>query len=447
MNSRERVLMAFGRIEGIPDRVPLQFDLCKQLSDYFGKELGIPVHYTENLYEDVTYRISANELRIAMGSDVVIIGASVSDDYKIKINADGTWLNEYKMRMRQGSVYVEVIDYPLAHVETKADFDAYQFPDPDAPGRYRDAEALVKKYKNDYLIFGDIEVTVFSLAQQLVGMEKLLIDIMMEAEYVVPLFEACAEFQTQIGLRLIDKGVDAIWFGDDFGTQTSLIIPPETFREQLKPLYKRMVDRFKEANPDIIPILHCDGAVAELLDDIYEKLDIVKSISERYDGRLRDKDEVHMANNSTVFGTGSPFGEDECGDYYGRALSSWSVLLALQSFIYDGPQQTIGFNPVWQPENHSSFFSTSDAWGLFSQTRSKTSQTSIIDVKYGTAQIKTIVLAPPDKKTGGKLTVKLDGIKQAIESSEQNGNSISIQLKSACKINAGSKIVVSFGLR
>ncbi len=31
-----------------------------------------------------------------------------------------------------------------------------------------------------------------------------------------------------------------------------------------------MVDRFKEAKPDIIPILHCDGAVADLLADIRE---------------------------------------------------------------------------------------------------------------------------------------------------------------------------------
>ena len=34
--------------------------------------------------------------------------------------------------------------------------------------------------------------------------------------------------------------------------------------------YKRMIDRFKEARPDIIPILHCDGAVAELLGEIRE---------------------------------------------------------------------------------------------------------------------------------------------------------------------------------
>lgn len=270
MTARERVLKAFKRMPGLPDRVPIQFDLCRQLADYFGKALNIPVNYTENLYEDVTYRISANELRTAMGSDVVITGASVSDDYKIVYDEQGCWLNEYRMKMRQGDIYVEVVDYPLTHAETKSDIEAYQFPDPDSPGRYRDAEILVQKYKNDYLVFGDIEVTVFSLAHQLVGMEKLLVDMMMESEYVIPLFEACAEFQTQIGLRLIEKGVDAIWFGDDFGTQISLIISPETFREQLKPHYKRMIDRFKAAKPDIITILHCDGAVSELLDDIRE---------------------------------------------------------------------------------------------------------------------------------------------------------------------------------
>jgi len=270
VNSRERVLKAFKWIDGEPDRIPIQFDLCRQLIDHFGKELGIPVNYTENPYEDVTYRISANEVRVALGSDVVITGAAVSDDFSKVIDADGSWLNEYHMRMRQGDLYVEVVDYPLSHAETKADIEAFQFPNPDAPGRFRDAEALVKKYHDDYLVFGDIEATIFALARQLVGMEKLLVDMMMEAEYIDPLFEACAEYQTEIGLRLIEKGVDAIWFGDDFGTQVSLLIPPEIFRKQLKPHYKQMIDRFKIANPDIIPILHSDGAVADLLNDISE---------------------------------------------------------------------------------------------------------------------------------------------------------------------------------
>lgn len=73
------------------------------------------------------------------------------------------------------------MEYPLAHVETKADLETYRFPDPDAPGRFRDAEALIKRYRDNYLIFDDIEVTIFSLAHQLVGMEKLLVDMISQS--------------------------------------------------------------------------------------------------------------------------------------------------------------------------------------------------------------------------------------------------------------------------
>ncbi len=68
-----------------------------------------------------------------MGCDVVVTGASVSDDYRIVPDEKGQWLNEYRMKMRQGDIYVEVVDYPLAHAQTKADIDNLSFPDPDAP--------------------------------------------------------------------------------------------------------------------------------------------------------------------------------------------------------------------------------------------------------------------------------------------------------------------------
>jgi len=268
MKPRDRVLRAFRKRDGMPDRVPVQFELCRSLLDHFGEKLGIPVRYTDNLYEDVTYRISGNEVRTAMGCDVVVTGAGTADDFTVEKSPDGTWLNEYGMRMKQGDIYVEVAEYPLAHAQTEADVRAYDFPDPHAPGRYRDAELLVGNFREDYVVIGDIEVTIFSLAHQLVGFEKLLLDMAMGAEYVEPLFAACAEFQTEVGLRLVEIGVDAIWYGDDFGSQNDLLFSPQMFRDLLKPHYRRANDAFRAANPDIIPILHCDGAVSKLLDDI-----------------------------------------------------------------------------------------------------------------------------------------------------------------------------------
>ena len=270
MNSRERVLKAFHLIEGSPDRIPLQFDLCRQLQDHFAAKLGIPSNYTNNLFEDVTYRISGNEVRLAMGSDAVIVGAAESAGFAPKREADGSWYNEYNMRMRQGPLYVDIIEFPLGEAETAEDVEAFPWPDPHDPSRYRDAEYYIEKYKKDYFIIGDIEVTIMSLAQQLVGISKMLLDMAKKKEYIQRLFEKCEEFQTQVGLELVKRGVDAIWVGDDFGSQQNLLFSPQMFRSMLKDLYAKQIRRLREANPDIVMILHSDGAVKKLLPDIHE---------------------------------------------------------------------------------------------------------------------------------------------------------------------------------
>jgi len=201
---------------------------------------------------------------------VVVTGAGRPTGYEVKTDDKGRWRNEYGMLMTQGPIYVEVVEYPLAHAGSASDIAAYDFPDPRAPGRYTDAEDLVNQYKEDYCVIGDIEVTIFSLAQQLVGIEKLMTDMALGAEYVEPLFKACADFQPEVGLRLVEIVVDAVWSGDDFGSQTDLLFSPKMFRNLLKNHYTRMNKAFTDANPKVIPILHCDGAVSKLLDDIRE---------------------------------------------------------------------------------------------------------------------------------------------------------------------------------
>ena len=88
MNSRERVMRAWKLKEGMPDRIPIQFDLCRSLQDHFAQELGVESRYTDNIFEDVTYRISGNEVRLAMGSDLVIVGASEAAEFQKVIEAD-----------------------------------------------------------------------------------------------------------------------------------------------------------------------------------------------------------------------------------------------------------------------------------------------------------------------------------------------------------------------
>ena len=58
-------------------------------------------------------------------------------------------------------------------------------------------------------------------------------------------------------------------------------------------------------------------------------LKCIKNIRDRYDGRKR-----------------SPFDEAECGHHYGRAMASWSAVLALTGFHYSGVSKEITFGNI-----------------------------------------------------------------------------------------------------
>ncbi len=270
MNSRERVITALLRT-ATPDRVPLQFDLCRSLLDRFGEKYDIPVHYTTAYYEDVTYRLSGNELRVAMGSDCVVVGASLPRHYEHPVDEDGLVVNEFRMKLRQGPIYMEVVPpAPMSHFETEGDVEAFEFPDPLAEGRYDDAEMYIQKYKGEYFIVGDMELTMFDMMHLAVGMEKLLMDMALEKPYIESLIQKMKDFSLAIGKKLVAMGVDGIWAGDDFGGQSGMLISPPMWGKYFKEAYREIYAELKAVNPDVVIMQHCDGAVAPILGDWIE---------------------------------------------------------------------------------------------------------------------------------------------------------------------------------
>ena len=269
MNSKERVLKALRR-DGTPDRVPMQFDLCRSLLEDFGSKYGIPVHYSPSYYEDLMYRTSGNELRIAMGSDCVIVGGGLPEGYSHPETDDGCIINEFGMKMRQGLLYMEVVECPLADVTSVDEVNAFPFPDPLAAGRFDDAKTYIDKYKDDYFIIGDVELTMFEMAWHLVGMEKFMADMAMREPYIPVLLDRCKAFSIEVGKKLVALGVDGIWAGDDFGAQNGMLISPRMWRRLFKPRFAEVFAEFKAVNPDVLVMYHCDGAVAPILDDLVE---------------------------------------------------------------------------------------------------------------------------------------------------------------------------------
>jgi len=111
-----------------------------------------------------------------------------------------------------------------------------------------------------------------------------------------------------------------------------------------------------------------------------EAFAIVKGARERYDGVPRPP----IPRN--------PWCEIECGGHYARAMSSWSLLLALSGYEYDGPREILRFNPRQEQGSFKCFFAAPESWGSLEQKTAAGVQAAKIVVQWGSLGIQQLHL-------------------------------------------------------
>ncbi len=275
MNSRERFLSTIQGKE--PDRPPVFATLTPQIAKKLSFHLGIS--YEEPLDSLLSTRISHMELLLHLGNDAVGVAACAPDDHPTIKLENGISRNEWGMVFKEKGLYNEFYQYPLAEVQHVSDIESYPFPDPDATGRFKNADYTIGKYRENYAVIGDLETSIYETAWYLTGLEKLLMDLVLEAPYLHSLLDTIMEINLQTGITLIRKGIDMIWAGDDFGSQHGMMIDPETWRKYFKPRMKYMFEEFRRENPDIKIAWHTCGSVVPIIPDMIEiGLDILNPI-------------------------------------------------------------------------------------------------------------------------------------------------------------------------
>jgi len=177
--------------------------------------------------------------------------------------------------------------------------------------------------------------------------------------------------------------------------------------------------------------------------NIEQSFVMLKAISDRYSGKLKSGYKGNWGNWGF---SGNPFGDDECGKFYGRALSSWSVLLACQGFIYNGPKDMIGFKPVWKPEDHISFFTSAEGWGLYSQSRSEKTQLHKLHINYGKLSISEFLFELEKGTKAVKVNMSVNN-ENIITDFKQFGQEIKIAPFKQVSISHSDEVVVKIMLQ
>jgi non-lysosomal glucosylceramidase len=166
---------------------------------------------------------------------------------------------------------------------------------------------------------------------------------------------------------------------------------------------------------------HSTAALMLYSEMVEEGLESIRNIRSRYDGEKRN-----------------PWDEAECGHHYARAMASWSSVVALSGFHYDGPRASVVAVPRVPHNVFECFWSTGTGWGTFSYHPVGTRGTQVtLRLLAGRLLCRWCEISG----TGATTSVRSDG-RQCSHTVKQSGGQTIFQMEQALMLAEGSDLTL-----
>jgi len=269
MTSKERMQMAMAHEE--PDRVPYMATFVPEVA------LALQQRHAAALAgigQDIELKYQGmTELDILFGHDMLLLTYGMSTGYYRDTPAESyqdawgiTWRKAPYATINGPGYYTEIVGHPLADDRS---LETYRPPNPDDEDMGY-AEAIIARYGREKYICGIIDCSIFEALKYLRGMEQSLIDLMENKDLAHHVMDMTVDYHLQLGLKLIDRGVDILWLADDYGAEHQMIFSPALFREMIKPKMGAMIDALRARKRDVKIAFHSDGYIEPIIDDLID---------------------------------------------------------------------------------------------------------------------------------------------------------------------------------
>jgi uroporphyrinogen decarboxylase len=252
MNSRERVEAALNFEQ--PDRTPIFATFVPEIEQKLRQHTGI----------------TNADLGVALGNDMVkdCVGLELSFYGQPEPEYKDDWGITWRYVKNEFGAFTEIVDFPLACEKSK--LDSFQIPDPNEKSQYDSFKKLKEMYGIEKWMIGSSQISIFEAAWYLRGMDSLMINMMMDPDYVHTLMDKVMKFPLNASKNYIELGADMVWFGDDVAMQSGMMMSLDMWRTFLKPRYAVLFNACKKQNPNIKIAYHSCGNCEAILDDMIE---------------------------------------------------------------------------------------------------------------------------------------------------------------------------------
>ena len=248
MTSRERILAAI-EFQG-PDRCPIQHYLFPGVFWRHGqKVLDLLAQYPDDF-----------------GNAIIGTNANLPPDEGDETATIQLDRNEWGFVTKRLHGYTsgELIE---PAIPTWDDWPGYKFPPVQPDSYFEECAAKVAAGHPEQFMMG-YGGSLFQHIMNLRGPVNFYMDLAENNQGINELADRLMEYHLYHIERYLAAGVDAIGFGDDWGSQDRLLIHPATWRSFFKPRYQRMMEVVRDAGAHVW--FHTDGYTLDILEDFIE---------------------------------------------------------------------------------------------------------------------------------------------------------------------------------
>ncbi len=168
-----------------------------------------------------------------------------------------------------GTIWDRTVDKDIGIVEIpvlpEPSLKGYTFPNPEDKRFFEDILEKMAKYPEHFRIFS-VGFSLYERAWSMRGMENLLLDLVAHPKFVQELFASICEYNITHVKKALTYDIDAVFYGDDWGQQSGLIMGPKLWFEFIEPHLKEMCKLVKDAGKDVF--IHSCGDIDELFDHL-----------------------------------------------------------------------------------------------------------------------------------------------------------------------------------
>jgi uroporphyrinogen decarboxylase len=321
MTSRERLITALNHKE--PDRIP--FDIGStivsgiQAVEYNKLKKALGIESGEVYVYDPLQQLAwvEDEVRCVLGIDTKAVvpddisarkpgeltdgsPSVVPEGFTPEVLPDGSKVTRDKKNywganeenavtqiMPPDGYYYDIPYHPLQPAKTKEDIDRFTY--------YWDQDEAVREHWKQNLDdaventeYGVVVDTLwggygqnYEVLENLRGWDTFLMDLMTEKELSRYMLDTRLEAvlkRWDMMLGIVESKPQVVCIGDDLGIQSGLQLPPDVYRDMIKPVHKKFIE-FIKARTDAKIFFHSCGSVYEVIPDLIEiGLDILNPV-------------------------------------------------------------------------------------------------------------------------------------------------------------------------